>query len=161
MYYTQLATIAHHVFCIWYKVKTLMIYTLIIAFVIVSFYTCPIVPSYIISNCSILHNFQLSIIRYVQLSLLQVVHFSIKFLYVYFNILWHFPLNFFLSSIFPSSIQNVLSTQFPMYNWTFPLSIKGYDQNFHSFHIPFQDIWITGHEGEFKEESPLGQNWKV
>ena len=73
---------------------------------------------------------------------------------------WNFPLQKLPSSIFSSSIQNVPCTQFSMYNYTFPLSIKGHEQNSYSFHIPFQALWTTGHEREFWEISPLGHKWK-
>jgi hypothetical protein len=33
-------------------------------------------------------------------------------------------------------------------------------QNSHSFHIPFQALWTTGHEREFWEIPPLGHKWK-
>ena len=75
-------------------------------------------------------------------------------------IFWNFPFKKIPCSIFPSSIQNVPFTYFPMSNWIFPLSIKGHVQNSHSFHIPFQALWTTGHEREFWEISPLGHKWK-
>ena len=43
---------------------------------------------------------------------------------------------------------------------TFPLSIKGHVQDSHSFNIPFQAKWTTGHEREFWKISSLGHKWK-
>ena len=71
-----------------------------------------------------------------------------------------FPFQKLPCSIFPWSIENAPFTKFPMSNWIFPLSIKEHVQNPHSFHIPFQALWTTGHEREFWEISPLGHKWK-